>query len=212
MVVHIIYNQILKTRQPHLRSSNVRELSGSVFLRSFPDCLDMGRCGSTAPPNHIQPSILEEYLIRRSHVVWGVIITSHSIWKTSIGVHLEEALRYLVKSLHKRNHVGCSKSTVDTNTHGLAVTEGYIECLSSLSRQCSSRLIHQSTRDEQRDIQSSYIKVLSNSIDSCLCIESIKDSFHHQDITTSINQTNNLFKVGINKLIKGYVSGGWILH
>mmetsp|Transcript_14549 Transcript_14549/g.33436 ORF Transcript_14549/g.33436 Transcript_14549/m.33436 type:complete len:273 (+) Transcript_14549:596-1414(+) len=212
MVVNVIYNQILKTRKPHLWSPQIRQFPRLVFLRALPQSLDMGWCRSTATTNHIQPSILEEDLITISHISRALIITSHGIWKTSIGIHMNKTFCTIRKSFHKRNHVLSTQSTVQTNNHWLSVTDRSIESLTSLSREGSTGLINKGTRDKQWNIQSSHLKIFSNSIDSCLGIEGIKNGLNHQNISSSINQTNNLLKVSYHKFIKCHISGSWIFN
>mmetsp|Transcript_910 Transcript_910/g.1842 ORF Transcript_910/g.1842 Transcript_910/m.1842 type:complete len:286 (+) Transcript_910:3132-3989(+) len=92
------------------------------------------------------------------------------------------------------------------------MTNGGIEGLSSLSRECSSRLINKSSRNKQGDIQSTHFQELSHCVQSSLGIEGVKDGLNHEDITTAINQSNNLLKVALHKLIKSDITSCRIFH
>jgi len=133
VVVNIINNKVLQPRQPHLGPSNRREGTGRVLGSHILDGLNVGRGGATAATHKIDPTILEEDLIGLCHVLGGVIIASHGIGKTSIGVDKSEAFCYLGDPLKEGDHVVSSKGTVDTNTHGLGVTDGGIEGLTCLA-------------------------------------------------------------------------------
>ena len=212
-VVVLVFNlHVLQTRQPHLGSANIRKGPGLVVLGHLANSLDMGRGGSTASSYHVQPSILKEDLVLPGHVLWGVIITTHGIGQASIGVHMDKALCCLGQSLNEGGHVLGSQGTVQTNTHGLGMANRGIESLSSLARKGSTRLVHKCPRNKHRNVQATEFEKLPNSIQGCLGIQGVKNGLHHEDVTSSIHQTNNLLKVGLHQLIKGHIAGRGVFH
>mmetsp|Transcript_34718 Transcript_34718/g.51586 ORF Transcript_34718/g.51586 Transcript_34718/m.51586 type:complete len:318 (+) Transcript_34718:1780-2733(+) len=133
VVCYVVYNQVFQSRQPHLRSTNIRELTRFVILGHLPNRLDVRWCRSTTSSHHVQPPILEEHLVVLSHVFWGLVVPSHRVRKTSVTVNMHETFHALRQTLHERGHVLCTKSTVQTNTHGLCVTNRRVESLSRLA-------------------------------------------------------------------------------
>ena len=134
MVVDIVYNKILKPRKPHLRTANIRKLARLVSCCHRRDSLDMRRSGSTASSNHVQPSILKEYFVLYRHILWGLIITSHCVRKTSIRVHMNKTFNTLRKPLDKRNHMVGSQGTVQPNTHRFRMPNRCVKGLAGLAR------------------------------------------------------------------------------
>mmetsp|Transcript_5886 Transcript_5886/g.12841 ORF Transcript_5886/g.12841 Transcript_5886/m.12841 type:complete len:233 (-) Transcript_5886:913-1611(-) len=187
VVVNILHLQVFKSRQPHLRTTHVGKFPRLIRLRHLPDRLDVRWRGSAASSDHIQPTILKEHLVRLRHVIRTLVVSSHGIGQSGIRVHMQETLHAFGQLLHKWRHVLGPKGTVQTHTHRLGMADRSIESLSSLSGEGTTRLINQSSGHKHRNIQTTEFQVLSDRIQSRLCIQSIEDCLNHQNISSSIH-------------------------
>ena len=198
MVVHIVDNQVLQTGQPHLRPADIGKLARLVLLGHFADSLDVLRSRSTASTDHIQPALLEEQLVGLCHVIGRLVVSSHSVRKTSIRIHVHETFHNLRQAFDKRNHVRRTQSAVQTNAHGLGVTDRGVESLTGLARQGTARLVYKGTRNKHRDIQTAHLQKLPKGIQGSLGVQCVENGLNHEDVGSSIHQSDSLFKVRFN--------------
>mmetsp|Transcript_64885 Transcript_64885/g.107619 ORF Transcript_64885/g.107619 Transcript_64885/m.107619 type:complete len:602 (+) Transcript_64885:1368-3173(+) len=209
MVVDIVHHQILQTGQPHLRAAHVWKWAGLV--PSVGDHLLQGRNvfrGATAAATHqVDPLVLHEHFVVLGQVGRCVVITTHDVGQTGVGVHQREAFGDLRHTLKERNHLLSSQSAVQTHAHGLSMAHTGVEGLSSLSGQRTSALVHQSSGDEHGHVNTRELQVLANGVQGSLGVQGVEDSLHHQDISTSIHKSDRLFEIGLHKLVERHVTG-----
>ena len=72
-----------------------------------------------------------------------------------------------------------------------------------MSRQCPPASVHNSPRNEERDLVILLIKQELNSVKSRLGVGGVKDGLHQQDVRPGVQEGPGLGGVGVNKLIKG---------
>jgi hypothetical protein len=72
-------------------------------------------------------------------------------------------------------------------------------------------MVYKCTRNKHRNIQATELQVLPDSIQRSLTIiQGIENCLHHQDVRSSIHETNNLLELRLHKLIKRDVASGWV--
>lgn len=91
--------------------------------------LHMDRGAATTAAEHVDETFLCKPSLSLSQVRRLVIIPSHSIRQSSVGVHMNEALGYLGQTLKEWPHLMGSQCTVQPHAEGFAVPNGCIEAL-----------------------------------------------------------------------------------
>ena len=183
-----------------VRSNHVGERANVVIRRT------------AAPTDGVQKSLLEEDAALFRHFRTLLIVTTHGVRQTSVGVRENPAVGTLAQVLNVRHHILRAEGAVQTDSHRLRVAHRVPERFVRLSRQRTTGVINNRTGDEQRKARTVGIKEFLNGKNSGLGVERIEDRLHQEDVNTTLNERFDLLIVRIDNLIERARAEGRVLN
>ena len=181
----------------------------SYYLRKLENMF--GRCTAAATHNIDQPTTQILLDIACKHLR-RLVVATHHIRKTRIGVCRHSALAHLGQTLQVRQHLTRTVGTIQTHRQRLGVRHRGIERLDSLSRQRAATRVGQRARDHQRNLRTHLLAKAFNSIDSRLGIKRIEHRFEQQQIHTALNQCARLNFIRCSQLLERYLTRCGVIH
>ena len=203
--------QRFKATQAHLVLNHWHLPWLKVFHKVGNSC-DVIVPSAAATAKHVHKALLHKRTNLLLHLSTSLIVPSHAVGQTSIGISKDVAVATVAQVLYVLNHVAGTKSAVQSKGHGLHMLHTVPKGLVGLTTQRTAAVVNNGATDEHREADAFLGKVLLNGIQSSLCIQRVKDGLNKQHINTASEQRINLNSVSSNNLVKGHVTERRVLN
>ena len=201
----------LEAREAH-HVGDIMLLTGLESRHHVRQALDVLIGGAAAATDGVDDTHLGKHTALIGHLSTLLIVATHGVGQTSVGVAEHPAVSGLGKVLHVRDHVLSAERAVETDRDGLGVAHGVPERLVGLARQGAARVVDDGTRHKHGDLLAPLLEVHVDGEHRSLRVEGVEDGLHEQHIDATVNQSLNLLDVRLDNLIVGAATERRVLH
>ena len=203
--------QRLKAGEAH----DVRDivlLAGLVSRHHVRQALDVLVGGAAAATDSIDKSLLGEDTAVLSHLSTLLVVATHGIGQTGVGVAEHPAVSDTGQVLDVRDHVLGTERAVQTDRDGLGVAHGVPERLVGLAGQGAAGVVDNGAGHKHRDLLAPLLEVHVDGKHRSLRVEGVEDGLHEQHVDATVNQSLNLLVVRLHDLVVGATAERRVLH
>mmetsp|Transcript_4320 Transcript_4320/g.10443 ORF Transcript_4320/g.10443 Transcript_4320/m.10443 type:complete len:200 (+) Transcript_4320:2184-2783(+) len=129
-------------------------LPRGIPLRHLPEGCNVLWPSATAPTNAVDETVLKEGSALICHLMALLVIPSHRIWQTRIGITEHPAVSALAQVLDEGLHVLGTESTVQADSIRFHMADAVPEGLVGLSTQGATRVVHNGSTHKHRNAKS----------------------------------------------------------
>ena len=168
-------------------------------------------CRATATTNDIHQALIGKTSDALCHLLWSLVVASHSIGNTCIGMGSDIVWR-CGQLLNKRSHLLCAERAIQSHRQHIGVRHRGEESLQGLACKHTARSIGDGYRQHHRHSTSAFCKYLLGSRQSSLDVERIESRFKQKQIHATLHQHLYLLAVCRAQLLKINCAARRIIH
>ena len=141
-----------------------------------------------------------------------LVVCSHDVRQTRIGVHADAAWRYLVQPADVWQQLLGTEAAVQAYGEQRPVAHGGHEGIDGLSAQRASGGIAQRGADHHGDVLAALFAEVYDGLHGTFGVERIEDGLYEQHVTAAVYEASRLLTVGVIQLPERYVARTGVVH